>query len=105
MNSDRPVKFASFAEKVAERVMQFDRLRIDLHHFDKGVNCLIGFIREEQRQAPEIIVRQVLVFLIPLSRVIASQIPSGRKQQRDRDQIPKFKFHEVLSASIEWSEL
>ena|GEM_PF-4108887 len=85
--------------------MQFDRLRIDLHHFDKGVNCLIGFIREEQRQAPEIIVRQVLVFLIPLSRVIASQIPSGRKQQRDRDQIPKFKFHEVLSASIEWSEL
>ncbi len=48
------IHLATAAEQTTQRKVQFDRMRIDLDHFDKGLNGLILLLIEQKIQTLEI---------------------------------------------------
>lgn len=54
VHADSTLRFATSPEQVAKSEMQFDRLRIDLGHFEKRVNGLVRLLIEQEIQALKI---------------------------------------------------
>ena len=58
MHAYRTLHFAAAPEQTAQREVQFDGLRIDLYHFDKRLDRLVGLLIEQEVQPLEIRARQ-----------------------------------------------
>jgi len=52
------VELAAASKQVAERVVQFDRLRIEPDHLDEGIDCLVVLVVQKQVEATEVRARQ-----------------------------------------------
>ena len=93
MNAYRLIKLTAFAEKVSERMMQLDRLRIEPHHFHEVIDRFFGFVRNKQRQPLKIILVEPMRLHAPLPGIKPAEPPAGRKEKRNKNQVPKFKIH------------
>jgi hypothetical protein len=51
VHADRAVVLAAAAEQAAEREVQLDRLGVDLHHLDEGLDRLVGLLVEQEIEA------------------------------------------------------
>ena len=93
MHADRALDLAAPAEQAAQREMQLDRLRIDLHHLDEGLDRLVGLLVQQEVEALEIRHRQRARFGHELLDVDARGEPAEREEQRQGEQPPVFNFH------------
>ena len=58
VHADRALGFAAAAKQAAQREVQLDRLRIDLDHFDEGLDRLVRLFVEQEIEPLEIGARQ-----------------------------------------------
>ena len=93
MHPDRTFDFATPAEQAAEREVQFDRLRINLHHFDEGFDGLVRLLVEEKIESLEIGQWQRTGFGQQLLDVHARRKPAQGKEQRKAQKPPELEFH------------
>ena len=92
VNAHRAVKFSAAAKEISQRMMQLNRFRIKLYHFDKSINSLIRLIIQQQIDA--LVVSAGLTFSLALALIQSSEPPPCDKQNRDNDEVPKLKFHD-----------
>src|SRR5690606_34775179 len=92
VDPDRPVGLAPTPEQVAEGEMQLDRLGIDLHHVDEGVDRLVGLLVEEEVESAEVGVRHVAA-AVGLARLEAGREPAEDEEERDGEQPPGVEGH------------
>ena len=82
MHADRALDLAAPAEQTAEREMQLDGLRIDLHHLDERFDRLVRLLVQQEIQPFEIRHRQRARFRHELLDVDARSEPAQREKQR-----------------------
>ena len=73
--------------------MQLDRLGIEPHHLHEVIDRFFGFIRNKQRQPLKIIFVEPVRLHAPLPGIEPAEPPAGRKEKRNKNQVPKFKIH------------
>ena len=96
MHADGAIDFALPAEQVAEREMQIDRLRIDLHDLDERFDCLVRLLVEQEVEATKVGQRQRARLAEQMRDVDARGDPAQREEQcRNRKQPPELEIHAV----------
>ena len=96
VHADRAVDLAVAAEQAAEREVQVDRLRIDLHDLDERLDRLVGLLVQQEVEAAEVRQRQRARFAQQVLDVDARGDPAQpEEQRRDRQQPPELEFHGV----------
>ena len=93
MHADRALGLAAAAKQIAQGEVQFDRLRIDLHHFDESLDRLVRLLIEQEIEALEIRARQGARFRHQVFDVDARREPAQSEEQRECEQPPEFEFH------------
>src|SRR5688572_30094750 len=93
VHADRAVVLAAAAEQAAEREMQLDGFRVDLHHLDERLDRLVGLLVQQEVQALEVRARQRARFGHDLLEVDARRDPSQAEEQREAEQPPVLEFH------------
>lgn len=88
VHADRPLGLAAPAEQVAQREVQFDRLRIDLGHLQEGIDGLVRLLVEQEVESLEIGARQGARFVHHLPDIDASRRPAQPEEQRNEQQLP-----------------
>src|SRR5437764_4928281 len=82
VHADRAVVLAAPAKETAEREVQLDRLRIDLHHLDERLDRLVGLLVEEKVEALEVGARQRARLGDDLADIDARRDPAEAEEQR-----------------------
>ncbi len=93
VHADRSLDFAPPPEQAAQRKMQFDGLRIDLHDLDEGFDRLVRLLVEKEIQALEVRKRERARFGQQLLDVHPRRQPAEREEQRKSQQPPELEFH------------
>jgi len=78
--------------------MQLNRLVVDLHSLDEGIDGLVGLLVEEEIQTGQIGPGQRPRLFDQMLDVDARRQPAERKEQRKRQQPPEFEFHGINSS-------
>jgi hypothetical protein len=97
VNAHGAVELAAAPEQVAERVVQFDRLGIELDHLDERIDRLVVLVVQEQVQATEVRARQTRLVGRMRARLEATRKPPGAEQQRQREQVPELELDHARS--------
>ncbi len=97
MDTHRAVEFAAPAKQVAQRMMQFDGLGIQLDDLDERIDRLIVLVVEQQVEPAEVRARQCSVIRGPRPRFETATEPAGREHQRQDNEIPELELHQRTS--------
>src|SRR6267154_475536 len=100
VHADRALGLAAAAEQAPQREVQLDRLRVDLHHLDEGLDRFVGLLVEQEVEALEIRARQLPRFPQKLFDVDARREPAQPEEQREPEQPPELEVHGILSLGL-----
>ena len=90
VHADGAFGLAAPAEQVAECEVQFDRLGIDLGHFEEGIDGLVRLLVEQEVETLKIGARQGARFMHHLPDVETGRRPAQPEEQRDEKELPVF---------------
>src|SRR3954466_5309308 len=99
VHADRTVVLAAPAEEAAEREVQLDRLRIDLHHLDERLDRLVGLLVQQEVEPLEVRARQRARLGDDLADVDARRHPPQPEEERQPEQPPVLEFDHQSSGT------
>jgi hypothetical protein len=93
VHANGALDLAAPAEQAPQCEMQIYRLRVDLHHFDEGLDCLVRLLVQQEIQAPEVRLGQRAGLGDELLDVDARGKPAQREEERQGEEPPVLNFH------------
>jgi hypothetical protein len=99
MHADGALDFAPAPEQAPQREMQLDGLRVDLHHFDEGLDRLVRLLVQEKVEALEVRAGKSARLGYDLLDIDARGEPPQAEEQRKREQPPVLELHAGAFAS------
>src|SRR5262245_49907798 len=93
VDANRAVEFASASEEVPERMMEFDRLRVQLDHLNEGIDRLVVLVVQQPIQAAKIRTWQRRVIGRARLRLKPPTEPARCEHQRQHHEVPEFELH------------
>jgi hypothetical protein len=93
VHADRALDLPLAAKQRTQREMQVDRLRVDLDHFDEGLDGLVRLLVQQEIEAAEIGERQRARLAQQVFDIDACGNPAQQEDRRDRQQPPQLEVH------------